>query len=105
MFRSSPELLSPTDEATIICRCEEVDARTIRHVVGLGCPGPNQLKAFCRAGMGPCQGRMCQSTIAEMMAKVCDISPGEIEALNIRPPVKPVTVAAMAALSPVSGDE
>ncbi len=99
MFRPSPELLSPTDDETIICRCEEVNAATIRHAISLGCPGPNQLKAFCRAGMGPCQGRMCQLTITEMMAQGYGTSPAEIGSQNIRPPVKPVTLAALASMA------
>ena len=99
MFRPSPELLSPPDDKTIICRCEEVDAATIRHAISLGCPGPNQLKAFCRAGMGPCQGRMCELTITEMMAQSSRKHPGEIGSLNIRPPVKPVTLAELASMA------
>jgi len=99
MFRPSPDLLSPTDNETIICRCEEITAASIRHAISLGCPGPNQLKAFCRAGMGPCQGRMCQLTITEMMARDYGKSPAEIGSMNIRPPVKPVTLAALASMA------
>jgi thioredoxin reductase len=44
---------------TIVCRCEEVTAAQIAETVALGVEGPNQLKAFLRCGMGPCQGRLC----------------------------------------------
>ena len=99
MFRPSPDLLSPPDDETIVCRCEEVDAAAIRYATGLGCPGPNQLKAFCRAGMGACQGRMCQLPITEIMAEVRNTSPDEIGPLHIRPPVKPVMLSALAAMA------
>ncbi len=98
MFRPAVELLSPPDDETIVCRCEEITAAEIRRISDLGCPGPNQMKAFCRAGMGPCQGRMCQLTVTEMMAEAYGISPADIGALNIRPPVKPVSLAALAAM-------
>ena len=34
----------------------------------LGCEGPNQMKAFLRCGMGPCQGRLCGLTVTELIA-------------------------------------
>src|SRR3546814_4664198 len=48
LFPPSPEILAPADDATIVCRCEEVTAGDIRAAVRLGAPGPNQLKAFTR---------------------------------------------------------
>ncbi|MDP1159473.1 (2Fe-2S)-binding protein, partial [Klebsiella variicola] len=63
-------MLRPTDPSTIICRCEEVRAQQIRDVVNdLNVQGPNQLKAYLRTGMGPCQGRMCGSSIIELIAE------------------------------------
>ena len=53
----------------IVCRCEEVTARQIRDTVRLGCEGPNQMKAFLRCGMGPCQGRLCGLTVTELIAE------------------------------------
>ena len=31
-----------------------------------GCAGPNQLKSFTRAGMGPCQARICGPSLQAM---------------------------------------
>ena len=59
--------LDPPDE-TIVCRCEEVSAGAIRGYAELGCLGPNQTKAFGRPGMGPCQGRYCGLSVAEIIA-------------------------------------
>lgn len=58
LYAPAPEVLAPADD-TIICRCEEVTAGTIRATVDLGAPGPNQVKSMLRTGMGPCQGRVC----------------------------------------------
>ena len=89
---------------TIVCRCEEVGAEQIMEAVRLGCPGPNQMKAFLRCGMGPCQGRLCGLTVTEMIAAGRDRAPQAIGYYRVRPPVKPITVAELASL-PKSTDD
>jgi len=96
LFPPPAEILNPPDDETIVCRCEEVTAGDIRKAVTLGAPGPNQLKAFLRAGMGPCQGRMCGLTVTEILAAGHGKSPGEIGAYRIRPPLKPLSLAELA---------
>jgi NADPH-dependent 2,4-dienoyl-CoA reductase/sulfur reductase-like enzyme len=91
------QALAPAD-ATIICRCEEVTAGTIRHTAALGCMGPNQTKAFCRAGMGPCQGRYCGLTVTEILSACHGRTQQETGAYRIRAPLKPVTLGELAAL-------
>ena len=44
-------------------------AGAVRDVVRQGCLGPNQAKAFLRAGMGPCQGRLCGPVVTELIAR------------------------------------
>lgn len=84
-----------TDE-TIVCRCEEATAGQIREAVRLGCSGPNQLKAFLRAGMGPCQGRMCGLTVTQLMAAELKSTPRAVGYYRLRAPVKPVTLGQLA---------
>ncbi|WKL24649.1 (2Fe-2S)-binding protein (plasmid) [Sinorhizobium meliloti] len=48
----------------------------IRAALRAGCAGPNQVKAFLRCGMGPCQGRMCGMTLTSLAASTHDISMG-----------------------------
>ena len=95
-------VLQPAD-STIACRCEEVTAGEIRGLVSLGCEGPNQIKAFSRAGMGPCQGRFCGLTVTQIMAAETGLSPDDIGTHRIRTPIKPVTLGELAALHPVEG--
>ncbi|MGH7078038.1 MAG: NAD(P)/FAD-dependent oxidoreductase, partial [Acetobacteraceae bacterium] len=64
----------------------------------LGCPGPNQLKAFLRAGMGPCQGRYCGLTVSALLAEARHAPMGDIGYFRIRPPVKPLTLAELSSL-------
>lgn len=83
---------------TIACRCEEVSAAQIVEAVGIGATGPNQLKAYLRCGMGPCQGRLCGLTVTELIARTRGMTPGRIGHYRLRPPVKPITVAELASL-------
>ena len=98
-----PHLSVPKADDTIVCRCEEITAGEIRAIAAGGCPGPNQMKSFCRAGMGPCQGRMCSLTVTRLMADVRQESPSVVGYYRLRMPIKPVTVAEMAELSDGSG--
>ena len=92
------EALSPADD-TIVCRCEEVRAGDIRRYATLGCLGPNQAKAFGRAGMGPCQGRYCGLTVTELLACANQRTQNETGYFRIRPPLKPVTLGQLASLA------
>ncbi|MCZ0812442.1 MAG: NAD(P)/FAD-dependent oxidoreductase [Pseudomonadota bacterium] len=98
------EALAPGD-STIVCRCEEITAGDIRRYASLGCLGPNQAKAFGRAGMGPCQGRFCGLTVSALLADANGRTPDETGHFRIRPPLKPVTLGELAAMDAVAQDE
>lgn len=91
------EAISPAD-TTIVCRCEEVTAGDIRGFAKLGCLGPNQAKAFGRAGMGLCQGRYCGLTVTALLTEVNGLAQDETGYYRIRPPLKPVTLGELAAM-------
>jgi NAD(P)H-nitrite reductase large subunit len=97
LFRPARQFRVPEGD-TLACRCEEVSAARILEAARLGCPGPNQLKAYLRCGMGPCQGRLCGLTVSELLAEAHGTTPGEIGHYRLRPPVKPVTLAEIAAM-------
>ncbi len=96
-YPPSAKALSP-DDSTIICRCEEITAADIRSYARLGCLGPNQAKAFGRAGMGPCQGRFCGLTVTELLSQANGVSQDQTGYFRIRPPLKPVTLGELAAM-------
>jgi len=99
LYKPAPQFLSPPKDETIVCRCEEVTAGQIRDAARrLGVTGPNQMKAFLRCGMGPCQGRLCGPTVVELIAETRGTTPAETGYYRLRPPVKPVTLAELAAL-------
>ena len=96
LYKPLPQFRSPPDDNTLVCRCEEVTAGEIRRTVELGCLGPNQTKSFCRAGMGPCQGRLCGLTVAEVIAQKRGVSVSEVGYYRLRPPLKPITLGQLA---------
>jgi len=91
-----PDALRRPADDVVVCRCEEVTAGEIRRIAALGCQGPNQMKAFSRCGMGPCQGRWCGMTVGELIAQVQARSVEDIGYYRIRAPIKPVTVEQLA---------
>lgn len=93
----APLPLDPDDD-TILCRCEEVTAGRVREAVALGCLGANQLKSFTRAGMGPCQGRMCGPSVAAVIAAARSVPIDQVEPYRLRFPTKPLTLGELAAL-------
>jgi NADPH-dependent 2,4-dienoyl-CoA reductase/sulfur reductase-like enzyme len=103
LYAPSAEILAPAD-GTIVCRCEELTAGHIRAAVGLGAPGPNQVKAFLRSGMGPCQGRMCGLAVTEIISECRAEPPSVVDYYRIRPPLKPLALAELAAFTPAASD-
>jgi NADPH-dependent 2,4-dienoyl-CoA reductase/sulfur reductase-like enzyme len=97
LYRPADALRQPVGE-TLACRCEEVTAKQVRDMARIGCEGPNQMKAFLRCGMGPCQGRLCGLTITELIAAERGTTPGDVGYYRLRPPVKPITLAELASL-------
>jgi bacterioferritin-associated ferredoxin len=102
LYRPADGVLDPPDEVTV-CRCEEVTAGQIRRAVRLGAPGPNQVKAFVRCGMGPCQGRLCGPVASTVIARARGLPVAEIGAFRPRAPYKPITVGALAGASLAAG--
>jgi octopine oxidase subunit A len=96
LFTPSRDFYLPADDNTLVCRCEEITAGQIRRVAAEGGMGPNQVKAKIRCGMGPCQGRMCGMTVAEIIADVHRTPVPETGNFRVRPPLKPVPLGALA---------
>ncbi len=94
-FRPSLHFRVPGDD-TIVCRCEELTAREIRDVIDIGIAGPNQLKSYCRAGMGLCQGRYCGLTVQEIIGQETGREPKDVGYYRLRPPIKPIPLDELA---------
>lgn len=97
LYPPRASIFTPSDD-TIVCRCEELTAGDIRRAAAIGQPGPNQIKSYTRAGMGPCQGRQCGYTIAHIVAAEQQRPVAEVGFYRIRPPLKPLTLGELASL-------
>ncbi|MEU0677821.1 NAD(P)/FAD-dependent oxidoreductase [Streptomyces sp. NPDC006172] len=80
-------------DATVVCRCEEVTAGEVRDAVGsLGAGDLRTVKLLTRAGMGWCQGRVCEPGVAGVAG--CELVPAK------RSLARPVPLGALAAPPP-----
>ncbi len=78
---------------TIVCRCEDVTRACIESACDAGAGDVNQLKAWTRCGMGPCQGRSCGDIAAEILARHRKISREEAGIFSPRTPLRPLTIS------------
>ncbi len=95
LFRVGSGVYDLADAATVICRCEgtthgelSAAARTTHD--------PSVVKAFTRAGMGPCQGRTCHRQIAAVLARAHNRPLHSVPLATARMPVRPVPISAIA---------
>jgi NADPH-dependent 2,4-dienoyl-CoA reductase/sulfur reductase-like enzyme len=98
LYRPASSVFAPVEDEIIACRCEEVTVGRIRRAARLGAQGPNQLKAFTRCGMGPCQGRICGPIVAAVIADTLAKPIAEVGTFRPRAPFKPITVGTLADL-------
>lgn len=94
----APELL-PAAPDVLVCRCERVSLGELQHLIDSGVRDLGSLKQLTRAGMGPCQGRYCQKSLAQLLAAASG-SAAHIAPSIPRLPVKPVAIAALAVEKP-----
>ncbi|HEX5166853.1 MAG TPA: (2Fe-2S)-binding protein [Thermomicrobiales bacterium] len=87
-------------DATLICRCEEVSAASIRTAINTGSNSLNDIKRRTRAGMGICQGIYCHRTVARMLSAETGIPLDTVVPMTARPPARLLSMAAMADLEP-----
>jgi D-hydroxyproline dehydrogenase subunit alpha len=80
-FRLRPELRTVATPGTIVCRCEDVRLGDVDPSWS-----PRQAKLYTRAGMGPCQGRVCGPALAFHFGWGLD---------SVRFPVFPVSIGTM----------
>ena len=68
LMKFRPELIQTITSETFVCRCEDVFRSEIDEAIESGARDLNQLKAWTRCGMGPCQGRTCSEAIEAILA-------------------------------------
>ena len=85
-FAPRAELRDVCTSDTTICRCEDVPRRAIDPSWS-----SRQAKLYTRAGMGPCQGRVCGAAFEFLFGWAPD---------TVRPPIEPVLLSTLVAAAP-----
>ncbi len=95
MYRVGDGVFGLAEPETTVCRCEGVVARDVTTAVQTA-PDVSAVKALTRAGMGPCQGRMCGRHIAAQIAEQRGVSRGEVSPATPRMPTRPIAIGTIA---------
>lgn len=86
--------------STLLCRCEDVNFTEVAAAARLHGADQRSIKMATRAGMGPCQGRICHSIVHGQLRHRC----GGVEATEPCPrvqiPVKPVAIQTLIEAQP-----
>jgi thioredoxin reductase len=87
-------------ESTLICRCEDIGRQQIEDAIRAdpGIVSASTVKLMTRAGMGFCQGRMCEINVRRIIAKLRQVPLAQVPGFVVRPPVKPIPIALLASL-------
>ncbi|WP_233838274.1 FAD/NAD(P)-dependent oxidoreductase [Paraburkholderia sp. ZP32-5] len=93
-FAPPPRCASQWPDDMLVCRCEEIDAGTLRRCIRDGDANEiNRLKALTRVGMGRCQGRMCGEAALTLLAEETGKPLDAVGRLRSQPPIKPIPLS------------
>jgi len=95
LLNASADLFGAVPDDAIVCRCERLRAKTLREVMQTGAHDLNQIKAWTRCGMGPCQGRMCEDTARGLLASACGVGAEGLDGFTPRIPFFPLPLSAL----------
>lgn len=100
--RIRPGLLDLATPETLACRCEEVRFADVRTAMDQGARNLQTVKLLTRLGMGPCQGRNCAPHTGMQLCLAMGRTAKDVGRINPRPPLRPVTLGALAAMEGVA---
>jgi NADPH-dependent 2,4-dienoyl-CoA reductase/sulfur reductase-like enzyme len=92
IYKYQPSIYASITDDTVVCRCEEVTAGTIRKAIRDGSTDINDIKKRTRVGMGYCQGVNCLPAVAAILSNEFGVHENKIILMTARPPVKPIPV-------------
>ena len=96
MMQLKPAIADLATPDTILCRCENVTARQVTAALDADPDFTVRgVKIHTRAGMGPCQGRICSHLITRLIAGRIGKTLEEIPGDTPQVPIKPVPLRAL----------
>ncbi len=103
LFAPNPGWISLAGDETLLCRCEEVNLAEVKAAVADGARTLGEVKMVTRAGMGDCQGRMCERSVAGAIIQAClatGATSDSVGMYSIRPPLHPLPMDFLAEALP-----
>jgi sarcosine oxidase subunit alpha len=79
-----------------VCLCEDVSQADVAHSIEEGYDSVELLKRYSTIGMGPCQGKMCNTNAMRLAAYYNQQQAADTGTTTSRPPVRPVSLGALA---------
>lgn len=105
LFQISAAVALPSERSTIIYSCEEVTRQEIDKAIQIGAVGPNQIKAYTRCGMGPCQGEICGLTVSEIAASATNKDMSDVALFSARFPSSAIRLSDLGSLQVEEDDD
>ncbi|MCX6581943.1 MAG: NAD(P)/FAD-dependent oxidoreductase [Candidatus Aminicenantes bacterium] len=96
LYRIPPGALLDIPDDTVVCRCEDITMGDIKKGIDMGFTTSRGLKTALRVSMGNCQGRTCGPVVFDLLSLLGKQEPGAIGPFHARPPLKPVSIDALA---------
>jgi NADPH-dependent 2,4-dienoyl-CoA reductase/sulfur reductase-like enzyme len=100
VFSVKPGLLDLITDETVVCRCEEITWGQWREERSEWANTLDAVRMTTRTGFGLCQGNVCESLVGQLLARETGKAIGELGTYHIRPPITPITLGALADLTP-----
>jgi bacterioferritin-associated ferredoxin len=95
LFPPISGMISLARDHTILCRCEDISMGEVRAAVAAGARTIGEVKMLTRSGMGNCQGKMCERSVAGAILRELvgeRTSPESVGMYSIRPPLHPLPI-------------
>jgi NADPH-dependent 2,4-dienoyl-CoA reductase/sulfur reductase-like enzyme len=99
LFSPKPGWISLARDKTLLCRCEEVSLEEVKAAIAEGARTLGEVKMVTRAGMGNCQGRMCECSVAGSIMEALSADGATHDSVgmfSIRPPLHPIPLGFLA---------
>lgn len=98
LYQIPAGIIEDVPEDTVVCRCEDITMGDIKKGIAKGYNTPKALKSYARLSMGNCQGRTCGPVVYDTLSLLTGNHPQTAGPFLSRPPLKPVSIAALANL-------
>ncbi|MET7398379.1 NAD(P)/FAD-dependent oxidoreductase [Dactylosporangium sp. NPDC005572] len=95
LYRVGPGIYELSTPDTVVCRCEAVRQADLQPAIE-STADISVVKAYTRAGMGPCQGKNCQRQIAALITHEHGGAITDVPLATPRMPIRPVPIGAIA---------